>query len=88
MKLSQCLEIILENINTIKKIKGGLCHLSLRFIEDFYDEYETSMYINHNKPFTLYSHRTKSLYWWKPGKVGPRRRWLKKHIKKLQEKGL
>jgi len=87
MKLSKSLEIILYNVDSIKIRNVGLCHMILFFLRGD-DCYNAEKYIKDNKPFTLYSYFSSSNFWWKPGRVRPRKKWLEKHIKKLQKKGL
>lgn len=45
------------------------------------DKIETNFYILENKPKRII--KTRDGYFWKPFKVKPRKRFLKKHIKKL-----
>jgi hypothetical protein len=87
MKLSELLEDLLLKIN---ELDAGLCFLNLRTNKEDEAYYKIFYYLKDNKPLTLrtISHPRKNVYWWKPGLVEPRKKWLKKHIKKLKAKGL
>lgn len=90
MKESERLEKLLEYINN----NGchGLCYSVYLMHNDGIISYSAKSiledYIRNNNPFTWYSLIKATSYWWKPGLVEPRKKWLEKHIKKLKAKGL
>ena len=85
--IKEILELGLDNIETIINYNHGLCGLfmCLKF-SDFINDKEylkIIKYLKKNKPYFTYNNIFKnSSYWWKPGKVKPRKKWLIKHIKK------
>jgi hypothetical protein len=78
----ELLEIMLKNEGYFN---CGLCDwVSRLFINNIIsldEKYKLKTYIRENKPFNW---RTflKSAYYWKPGNIKPRIKWIKKHIKK------
>lgn len=84
--IKELLELMLENKHLFRI---GLCGwaLDMYFTKKStekisYDEYcELLEYIEKNKPITLDS-LTLDTYWWKPGDINPRIKWIEKHIKK------
>lgn len=91
MKLSEGLEKLLSVIKR-GDVYEGLCsektNLYFDNILSWNDNYNIAEYFSNNKPLTWYRVFHSTGYWWKPGKVKPRKKWLKKHIKKLKAKGL
>lgn len=90
MKLSELLQILLNNVNLVEKRECGLYGLkwyTLWLYDD--DIVKIDRYIKRNILFNrrwyAFWHRG---YWWKPGLIEPRKKWLEKHIKKLKAKGL
>jgi hypothetical protein len=85
LELFQLMSIRINSVG-----RTGLCRLSteLHYIGDII--LEESMRIKQiltmNKPKTFYMLLTDSAYWWKPGKIRPRKRWLKKMIKRIKKK--
>jgi hypothetical protein len=83
-------ELMHNNIDVYHKLKSrnkwGLCHL----LSDLWargiikqGEKESAMdYIYDHKPFLLKFHNP---YFWKPGKLKPRKRYIKRQIKKLRD---
>lgn len=91
MKLSEGLEKLLNVVEGGDIIKGLClinCELVYNGILNWEENIEVYKYLFDNRPFTWYSFWYLSTYWWEPGKVEPRKKWLKKHIKKLKSKGL
>jgi hypothetical protein len=90
-KLSELLKKMLDSVNFITTNKGGgLCYLN-KLVNNSPEDYKRIYnYLRENEPkFTWHKFRNKSSsYWWKRGKVTPRKRWLKKHIKLLEKKQL
>ena len=86
----EILEIMLDNVERIRDT-GGLCRLAFRLycynIITFSEAANIETYIMDNRPFMFSSINAllsvNSLYHWPKGKVKPRAKWLKKHIKKL-----
>jgi len=80
-EIKRLLEIILDKP---EHFQGGLCLWTVRLQVNeciTYDEYRLLYdYIKDNKPF--WSYFRASPYWWKVGKINPRIRWIKKHIKR------
>lgn len=88
MKLSELLQEMHDKINLLAE-DGGLCRLKYYiFGVNTKKEEIVHNYLESNIPFTWYSLFQMSPYWWKPGLIKPRKKWLEKHIKKLQKKGL
>lgn len=82
--IKELLELMLENKHLFI---SGLCYWNYWILNNEKisgDEYcELRDYIEKNKPITWYNlviHRNGS-YWWKPGDINPRIKWIKKHIK-------
>lgn len=79
------LVLLLSNIKEIKH-EGGLCTTLMTLSnEDIITEEDrllTYDYIWQNRPILDY---TKFNYWWKKGKVKPRKKYLVKHINLLLE---
>jgi hypothetical protein len=82
--IKELLKILLEQIKNRDNVKS-LCFL----YEDLYQEgilnFDESMlldyYMENNTPTTWYI-IIGNEFWWKPFKMKPRIKWLKKHIKK------
>lgn len=90
MKLSELLQHLLSIVHLIDSHKCGICELKWHTLY-LYDEdlKNLNRYIKSNIPFSRRCYALwNSGYWWKPGKVKPRKKWLEKHIKKLKSKGL
>lgn len=66
----------------------GLCHvvtqLYLDNIINYYELLEIRHYFDENKPNEQHSR----VYWWKPGEIEPRIKWLNEHIEKLKSEQL
>ena len=89
-KIDELLEILLENID---HMETGLCSLNSRIgyfswhtrIEE-YDLVRNYIYDHPPKNLRYLRHKISgsngSYFYWKKGWKAPRRRWLKKHIKK------
>lgn len=83
----ELLQLLLDNIHEVKKTRGLCVLMSLLLIngEITPREYdELGWYVSTNLPLTL-RHR-KSLYCWREGNIFWRKRWLKKQIRKDENK--
>jgi len=84
----ELLELMLVNIHLLA---GGLCYLNDQlYCRGLLNDAEHSIvhrYIKHNRPSAFSSLNAlvccDSDWYWPKGKVTPRVKWLKKHIKKL-----
>jgi hypothetical protein len=78
----ELLAVMLESIN---KTKTGLCGLCLKLYQvDIINhlEYEELLrYIKEHRPFNLH-YMIGNPYYWGKGKLKPRKRWLKRHIRR------
>jgi len=88
MKTSELLEKLLHSLD-MNNLDTGLCLLAY-FELNIYDYERVIKYFRRNKPLTWRTifRKLEYAYWWEEGKVEPRKKWLKKHIKKLKAKGL
>jgi len=79
------LKQIKNKLDNSKKIHGGLCHESYLLYESIavFNYYKLKEFLDLNKPFKVKLFNLR--FWWKKGKVKPRKRWLKKYIKKLEK---
>jgi len=85
----EILEIVLENEFGFRM---GLCGWVLNLgglgVISHSECVKVSRYINDHRPFNTRTIIPFSLigsaYYWKPGKLEPRVKWLKRHIKKLK----
>jgi hypothetical protein len=81
----ELLQIMYDNSDCIT---SGLCFLVDRIYtkglisnEEFF---ALDSFLQRNKPITFWRiFHPKSKFWWKKGRIEPRRKWLKKQIKKL-----
>jgi hypothetical protein len=84
-RIETLLEIMLENTD---KLKSGLCGLVWQLDDDkiinLEEHYKLLNYIESHRPFNI---RTiiRSTFYWKQGRIKPRVKWLKKHIKNLNK---
>ena len=83
--IKELLEILYINTDIIlKDTKYGLCYIIHElFVKDkitIKEDIELFKYIYNNQP--RFKYIFKSGYFWKPGKIKPRKKWIKKHIKK------
>lgn len=83
--IHELLKIILNNSELIRYEKG-LCdvvsHLEEDVIISTTENDKIQDYIRNNRPFlSSILHRP---FYWKPGKIAPRKRWLKRHIQKTK----
>lgn len=89
MKLSEKLEKMTRMFYLIQERHYGLCALAHRLWVYNIDYVEVITYINDNLPVNrIWYNLWNGGYWWKPGEIEPRKKWLEKHIKKLKAKGL
>jgi len=88
--ISELLQMLLDHISTYGMC-SGLCEVvHNRRIRNGISSNEQEIlkqYIRENPPFVSYF-RLLSPYYWTPGKVKPRIKWLKKHIEKTQKQQL
>ena len=82
--IKELLQVMLDNI---ENLSGGLCSLGFHMMAYktiTSDELQLLLeYIIKNRPYNLYRiFGIYKSYYWKPGKIKPRLRWLKRHIKK------
>lgn len=80
--IKELLQLMLDNVDVIKDREKGLCYvINYLFGNQIINSNEQDIldvYINDNKPW----YKTLHIFWWKPGDIAPRKRWLEKHIKK------
>lgn len=88
-KIKKLLQVMLDNTTLFEY---GLCQwVSVLYIKNIINWNERMLldkYISNNKPFNykirlLFSPFCNHTYYWKKGKIEPRIKWIKKHIKKL-----
>ncbi len=85
--IKELLTIMLENEHLFNM---GLCLWTLRLSELGYitegEEYIIDAYVKANKPITFRTLTNtmfnKANFYWPQGNIKPRRRWIKRHIKK------
>ena len=79
----EILELMLENQHLFRR---GLCAWSSEmYYKDIIDNderYSVRRYIKDNPPRNLY-HMINGAFYWRPDRISPRIKWIKKHIKKL-----
>jgi hypothetical protein len=86
----EILEILLDNVERIRAVKG-LCYLASHLASEktitWHERNKILAYIEDNRPFMFSSMAALSSvgsgYYWPKYEVEPRAKWLKKHIKKL-----
>ena len=87
--INELLKITLENFDEyFSSYNNGICLIILVLwahedIITFSEYRKIYKYIYENKPFSIFRIGANS-YFWRPGRVAPRKRWLKKHVKKTR----
>ena len=80
------LKLMLNNIEIVESYNCGLCKLASYLFhkkEISYEEYSALMnIIEDNPPFRFFKTLSASQFYWKRGKINPRKSWLKRMIKK------
>lgn len=80
--VKELLKLLLANINIINVGNGGLCTLvsHLRYKKEItnYQGNLLIIYLSKHKPGHYFMDTG---YWWRPGKVEPRREWLENELR-------